>query len=251
MTRKTAAYIIAAFLCLAAVSCKKDNTIQYNNATMGNVVNGTFTSDQGNIFNVAEQNCTGRLDTMKRAFVLCDVLNKTANGADNEYDVRLNALASVLTKDIVAVGAEAEEEVYVEDPVHIEYLWVAGGYINVYVMMPFKVGSKTAHMINLVQQPSEEEGQYVLRLCHNAYGETMTETNSRDFVLGGGYASFPISSVMQEDEAALKIEWKWYQSTGAGLSMVTEYKSIEGTYKKDGYQHVPEALTARTKAALK
>ncbi len=251
MTRKTVAYIIAAFLCLAAVSCKKDNTIQYNNATMGNVVNGTFTSDQGNIFNVAEQNCTGRLDTMKRAFVICDVLNKTANGADNEYDIRLNALASVLTKDIVAVGAEAAEEVYVEDPVHIEYLWISGGYINVYVMMPFKVGSKTAHMINLVQQPSENEGQYVLRLCHNAYGETMTETNSHEFVLGGGYVSFPINTIMQEEEADLKIEWKWYQSTGAGLSMVTEYKFIEGTYKKDGYQHVPEELAARTKAVLK
>lgn len=251
MTRKTVAYIIAAFLCLAAVSCKKDNTIQYNNATMGNVVNGTFTSDQGNIFNVAEQNCTGRLDTMKRAFVICDVLNKTANGADNEYDIRLNALASVLTKDIVAVGAEAAEEVYVEDPVHIEYLWISGGYINVYVMMPFKVGSKTAHMINLVQQPSENEGQYVLRLCHNAYGETMTETNSHEFVLGGGYVSFPINTIMQEEEADLKIKWKWYQSTGAGLSMVTEYKFIEGTYKKDGYQHVPEELAARTKAVLK
>ena len=186
MTKKTVAYLISAIICLTAVSCKKDNTIQYNNATMGNVVNGTFTSDQGNIFNVAEQSCEGRLDTMKRAFVICDVLNKTANGANNEYDIRLNVLASVLTKDIVAVGAEAAEEVYVEDPVHIEYLWISGGYINVYVMMPFKVGSKTAHMINLVQQPSEKEGQYVLRLCHNAYGETMTETNSRDFVLGGG-----------------------------------------------------------------
>lgn len=251
MTRKTVAYIIAAILCLAAVSCKKDNTIQYNNATMGNVVNGTFTSDQGNIFNVTEQSCAGRLDTMKRALVICDVLNKTANGADNEYDIRLNALASVLTKDIVAVGAEAEEEVYVEDPVHIEYLWISGGYINVYVMMPFKVGSKTAHMINLVQQPSEKEGQYILRLCHNAYGETMTETNSHEFVLGGGYVSFPINTIMQEEEANLKIEWKWYQSTGAGLSQVTEYKTIEGTYKKDGYQHVPEALAARTKAVLK
>ena len=251
MTKKTVAYLISAILCLAAVSCKKDNTIQYNNATMGNVVNGTFTSDQGNVFNVTEQSCAGRLDTMKRALVICDVLNKTANGADNEYDIRLNALASVLTKDIVAVGAEAAEEVYVEDPVHIEYLWISGGYINVYVMMPFKVGSKTAHMINLVQQPSEEEGQYVLRLCHNAYGETMTETNSHEFVLGGGYVSFPINTIMQEEEAELKIEWKWYQSAGPGISQVTEYKSIEGTYKKNGYQHVPEALAARTKAVLK
>ncbi len=119
MTKKTVAYLISAIICLTAVSCKKDNTIQYNNATMGNVVNGTFTSGQGNIFNVAEQSCEGRIDTMKRAFVICDVLNKTANGANNEYDIRLNALASVLTKDIVAVGAEAAEEVYVEDPVHI------------------------------------------------------------------------------------------------------------------------------------
>jgi len=188
---------------------------------------------------------------MKRAIVICDVLNKTANGADNEYDIRLNALASVLTKDIVAVGAEAAEEVYVEDPVHIEYLWISGGYINVYVMMPFKVGSKTAHMVNLVQQPSEKEGQYILRLCHNAYGETMTDTNSHEFVLGGGYVSFPINTIMQEEEAELKIEWKWYQSAGPGLSQVTEYKSIKGTYKKDGYQHVPEALAARTKAVLK
>lgn len=251
MTRKTVAYIIAAIICLASASCKKDNTIQYNNATMGNVVNGTFTSDQGNIFNVAEKNCEGLLDTMKRAFVVCDVLNKTDGGADNEYDIRLNALASVLTKNIVAVGAEANEEVYVEDPVHIEYLWISGGYINIYAIMPFKTGSKTAHMINLVQQPAEKEGQYILRLCHNAYGETMTETTSHEFVLGGGYVSFPIGSIIQEDEADLKIEWKWYQSTGAGLSQVTEYKHIEGTYKKDGYQHVPEDLTARTKAVLK
>ena len=251
MIRKTAAYIIAAFLCLAAVSCKKDNTIQYNNVTMGNVVNGVFTSDQGNVFHVAEKNCEGLLDTMKRAFVICDVLNKTANGADNEYDIRLNVLASVLTKDIVAVGAEAAEEVYAEDPVHIEHLWISGGYINAYVMMPFKVGSKTAHMINLVQQPAEKEGQYILRLCHNAYGETMTETSSHQFVIGGGYASFPIGSIIQEDEADLKIEWKWYQNAGEGLSQVTEYKYIEGKYKKDGYQHVPEALAAGTKAVLK
>ena len=75
MTRKTVAYIIAAIICLASASCKKDSTIQYNNATMGNVVNGTFTSDQGNIFNVAEKNCEGLLDTMKRAFVVLSLIH--------------------------------------------------------------------------------------------------------------------------------------------------------------------------------
>ena len=71
------AFVSAAILCAGAVSCKKDPTLQYNNLTMGNVTEGVFTSDQGNIFNVVDQSCYGRLDTMKRAIILCDVLNKT------------------------------------------------------------------------------------------------------------------------------------------------------------------------------
>ena len=64
---KTIAGIAAGIIALAAVSCSKDDTIRYNNATMGNIVDGRFVSDQGNIFNVMEQNCSGKLDTMKRA----------------------------------------------------------------------------------------------------------------------------------------------------------------------------------------
>ena len=53
----------AALIALAAVSCSKDTTIRYNNATMGNIVSGRFVSDQGNTFNVVEQNCIGKLDS--------------------------------------------------------------------------------------------------------------------------------------------------------------------------------------------
>ena len=73
---KTIIAIAAGIATFAAASCSKDNTIRYNNATMGNIVNGRFTSDQGNIFNVTDQTCAGKLDTMKRAFVICDVLNQ-------------------------------------------------------------------------------------------------------------------------------------------------------------------------------
>lgn len=67
MKRMTKAIIAiaAGIAALAAASCSKDNTIRYNNATMGNVVNGKFTSDQGNRFNVVDQTCAGKLDTMK------------------------------------------------------------------------------------------------------------------------------------------------------------------------------------------
>ena len=70
--RKSFIYI-AAILSFAAVSCQLDDTLYYNNLTMGNVVDGRFLSDQGNIFNIVEQNCGGNLSQEKRAIVLCDV----------------------------------------------------------------------------------------------------------------------------------------------------------------------------------
>ena len=97
---KTLIAIAAGLTVLAAASCSKDDTIRYNNATMGNVVNGKFTSDQGNIFNVVEQNCAGKLDTMKRAFVICDVLSQS-EGSTTEYDIRLNYMVPVMTKKAI------------------------------------------------------------------------------------------------------------------------------------------------------
>ena len=69
---------------------------------MGNVEGSTFVSDQGNIFNIVEHegNTYEELLKTERAFTICDILSKTAGGQDNEYDVRLNAMVKVLTKDI-------------------------------------------------------------------------------------------------------------------------------------------------------
>ena len=75
-----------------AASCEQDSTLRYGNFTMGNVVDGKFVSDQGNTFNVVEQLCPGKLDTMKRAIIICDVL-KAAEGKNDEYDVRLRQMA--------------------------------------------------------------------------------------------------------------------------------------------------------------
>ena len=82
--KKGLIYVAAILAASIQTSCQKDNTIQYNNATMGNMVDGTFVSDQGNKFNVVDQQCIGDLNSMKRAFIVCDVLNRTAGGADNE-----------------------------------------------------------------------------------------------------------------------------------------------------------------------
>ena len=56
----------------ATASCQMDDTLYYNNLTMGNVVEGRFVSDQGNTFNIVEQICGGQLFLMKLMCIFCD-----------------------------------------------------------------------------------------------------------------------------------------------------------------------------------
>ena len=178
--KKGLIYLAAVMAASFMTSCQKDNTIQYNNATMGNIVNGVFISDQGNRFNVVDQQCIGELKDMKRAFIVCDVLNKTVGGEDNEYDVRVNQIATVLTKNAVP-HMDVTAEMMIQDPVHVENAWISGGYINMFIMFPSKVGSTTSHLINLVHEgclidPETQEeipGTYRFSLRHNSNGESI------------------------------------------------------------------------------
>lgn len=253
--KKSLIIIIAAVA--AITSCKKDDTIQYNNATMGNIVDGRFVSDQGNIFNVVDQQCIGKLDTMKRAFVVCDVLNRTEGGADNEYDVRVNQIATVVTKDPVH-HMNTTAEMLIQDPVHIEYAWISGGYMNLFVMFPSKVGSKTSHLINLVHEgcmidpetKEEIEGTYRFTLRHNSGGDKIAPPQTVDYVLAGGYVSFPLNSYITEEEADFSIEWTWHKNAGGGLSSETSVKTLTAKYTTDGYQHAPKGLGTRAIAIV-
>ena len=121
ITSRIGICLAAALMCFGAASCKKDTTIQYGNITMGNVDGSTFVSDQGNIFNIVEHegNVYEELLKTERAYTLCDILSKTAGGQDNEYDVRLNAMAQVLTKDIITLETEKTEAMLKEDPINV------------------------------------------------------------------------------------------------------------------------------------
>lgn len=249
---------IAAIAAVSIVSsCQKDDTLQYNNATMGNIVDGRFVSDQGNIFNVVDQTCPGDLPSMSRAFVVCDVLNRTAAGAENEYDVRVNQIATVLDKEIV-YHTNTTQEMFIQDPIHVEYAWISGGYVNLYIMVPMKSGSDTKHMINLVHEgamidPATNEeisGTYRFTLRHNANGDKITPEQTINYVLGGGYVSFPLSSYITEKEAKFSIEWVWHKNVGAGLSSETETKGLVTTYSAEGFQHAPKSTTAQQMAIV-
>ena len=242
--------LAAALMCLGAASCKKDTTIQYGNITMGNVDGSTFVSDQGNIFNIVEHegNVYEELLKTERAYTLCDILSKTAGGQENEYDVRLNAMVKVLTKDIVTLETEKTEDMLKEDPIYNIKFWFSGGYINFFIEFPVKQGSQTPHMINLIQQ--ETENGYLFRLTHNADGETAASIPSNQLITAGGYVSFPINKVINEKEAKVKVEWTWYKTYGAITSTETELKGVEVPFTKDGFEHPSKDATPKTMAII-
>ena len=247
--RKTIISIAAAVLALAAVSCQKDDTLYYNNLTMGNIVDGRFVSDQGNTFNVIEQMCTGKLEEQARAMVLCDVLNET-KGASKEYDVRLTSFTPVVTKDAVALEDAAEGEIAVQNPVHIDQLWFSGGYMNMLIKFHYNEDNDQKHLVNLVWS-KDEEGKYILNFRHNAYGEVWSEENSSKLTISGGYVSFPINSFINEDEATIVLNWKWYKSPGVGYDFTTEKDySFEYEWKRSGFEQVPNNLTLKSTAEI-
>ena len=101
MKKTYAAFIICIIATILTVSCKKDDTLRYGNVTMGNLVDGKFISDQGNTFNMVEMNATVDLKKFRRGIMRCDVLREVG---ENEYDVRVTYMDTVLTKKPVAAS---------------------------------------------------------------------------------------------------------------------------------------------------
>lgn len=240
-------FLAVILMCLGATSCKKDTTIMYGNITMGNVTDGILISDQGNIFNIVESegNTYEELLKTERAYTLCDILNKTAGGQENEYDVRLNAMVKVLTKDIVTLEDEKTEDIVKEDPINMIGWWFSGGYLNLYIEFLVKAGSETPHIINLIQQEALEG--YSFRLTHNANGETLESNPGETFITAGGYVSFPISKVIKENNAKILIERTWYMPYGDETEVIGEYLN----YIKGGFEHPTKEATSKTMAVIR
>ncbi len=223
---------MATALCLA--SCQKDNTLYYSNITMGNIVDGVFISDQGNTFNIKEQTCDGILDTLKRAFINCDVLTKTG---EKTYDVRLKSFSSVFTKNPVDSTAVTDSATFVEDPLMIYEMWHSGGYINMYIFLPVKVGSKTSHLINLVRDDENATpGIYEFTLKHNAFGETAASGDG-DYILGGTHVSFPAAGIFKEEEADIIIHWNSGNMGEDASNSISKKNSLVYKWRKGGYEH--------------
>ena len=235
------------FLIAALASCKKDDTLRYNNITMGNIDGETIISDQGNIFQIAESAFEVDLSKYERVLVVCDVLKETA---EKTYDIRLTGIARVLEKNIKTMAdSTPEEDLTVNDPVVLREIWYSGGYLNMTVETAHKRGSQTAHFINLVQE-SSEEGKYIFSLRHNAMGETPSETD-KDYSSATGYVSFPIAEMIKGDSAKIVLKWKSHKFIGGGYSL-TESEDVTEDYNwtRGGHEHAPRELVLKSTVGI-
>ncbi len=225
-------HILAAAIAAAAfLSCEKDSTIFYNETTMGNIVDGMFISDYGIGYNVVEQTCLGKLDTMKRALITCDIL---AGNDEGTYDIRLKEIASVLTKEPVFKSGIADDEVLGNDAIIVRYAWFSKNYLNIGFDFTFLKGSSRKHLVNLVYDDvrSMDADTLYFTLRHNGYGEVYGKTDN--FSSGRGYASFPVGILIPEDkkEMPVRISYPWYKTEDGHYVPETEVSSTTGIYRR-------------------
>lgn len=241
---------------LALASCKKDDTICYNNITMGNIVDGSLVSDQGNTFDITNAPDILNPETFKygRVILVCDVLKKTA---EKRYEIRLTDIASVLAKDPVpAETIKPEDDINVDDPIHIRDIWYGGGYINMLLEFAAKKNSSTQPLINLIfnEVAEPEDGSdlknYVFTLRHNAFGDVATEKEADQYTVSGGYVSFPVANLIKEDKACITLNWNSYKMEGGWFSIFSsEAKTKTFDWRRIGYEH-PQKSSVVTPSAV-
>ena len=139
---------IAGASIMTVASCSQDNTLQYGISAIGNISGSSFNSDSGTILDIEEYACAERLEDNDRAFIIYDVLNKSPHR--EAYGIRIREAYKTIVKDPLQASAlSGNEEMQKEDPVKVTDIWISGGYVNMYVMLPVIPGSGTAHYVNL------------------------------------------------------------------------------------------------------
>ena len=229
-------YIVSILLAVCACSCAADYTLQHNNVTMGDFVDGTFISDQGLTYEIADTLCSVDTDTIKRAIIACDILRYTE---ESRYIVRLTDINPVFTKVPVDSTSVSDNEIFVEDALNIDEIWYSAGYLNLHIYIPIKEGSKQAHLVNLVRNDGNAvDGVYEFTFKHNAYGEIITEEDT-DLVPSSTYVSFPISQLFKDEEQNLQVIFRWtsYEELDGKLSAKTRKNITTLDIVRGGYEH--------------
>ena len=216
--------------CVVLSGCSRDDTIMYGAISMGTADSGTIVTDEGMTLKVVENPCEGNISEKRRVHVIYDILRKEGPA---RYQVRLNRILNVLTKDAIVAGSVPEEELG-DDPIHISSAWESGSYINLLIALAVVKDSSVKHLVNLVLDDPSATDTLRFTLRHNAYGEYYRSPQLKEgaeISTVASYASFPANKLVPpgKDRMPVKISWTWYDNNEDGaLSETTRTYTLKG-----------------------
>ncbi|MCC8199474.1 MAG: NigD-like protein [Tannerellaceae bacterium] len=140
-----------------------------------------FQSDRGNTFLPISPVYGYAPAKKQRAFVTYTLGPNESEISD--YAMYVHRIDTILSKDIVENLYDKNENVYGNDPVKIEKIWIGGGFLN--IKFGTYWGGKEAHFVNLLQ---EEEEDAILTFRHNAYDDP-------ELRWGYGWVAFDLSGL--------------------------------------------------------
>ena len=207
MMKKIISASALAVLALSAVSCVLNNPI-YKDTTMAEVINATSVkTDAGLTYNIVDQFCEGTLESGKRVLVVCNVMKKTSN---IDFDVELVYFTEPLNKE--SVRASSIIQSLGDDPIFINNLWVAGGYLNMrFTVQELEDGA--THYINLAWDDTAPADTLRFTLLHDdgIDGIHIPDEDDDSVSYGNAFATFPIEALVPAElsEMPVKVSWTW------------------------------------------
>lgn len=198
----------AGVLCLS--SCKKEYDSYHFGVSYGNVV-GTSESyniltDEGlTLYIVDNDFIDAEVEDGQRVMANYTVLDRVEKG----YNVQLNFLYNILTKDPVFLSEMTSEEQNQlgNDPLNVLSMSFGGKYLNVNMELMRK-DPELAHFLNLVVDEQRSDNQTVyLTLRHNAYGDATSIPVSQR-------VSFDLSKLLPEGQQQINVYVEWTNYRG-------------------------------------
>ncbi|SFK86427.1 NigD-like protein [Proteiniphilum acetatigenes] len=124
-----------------------------------------------------------------------------SSGATYDYDIKVNDIWNILTKQAIELNAENQDSIG-NDPVKVKDIWVGGDYLNVSFL--FNYGGVRPHLINLVENTLSDETSsdaIDLEFRHNAYQSPQTK-------LYEGFVCFDLKPFRTDDADSVNLSIK-------------------------------------------
>mgnify|MGYP000944187463 FL=1 len=195
-------------------SCLQDDEDSWSNFYISYGVVHTSQSgfvirtDGGNTLRILEnRHQTYPLQDGKRLIVNYTILGTNPTG----YDVRINELADLLTKNPVSSSALSphQQDSIGNDPIEITDIWLGGEkYLNINFSI-YRNDPGLLHFVNLVVNDEVSTAERkVLQFRHNEYDDDRVR-------LVPGRVSFDVSSLLAQDLDSVKlvVTWKTYNQS--------------------------------------